>query len=188
MSFDDDAKIARKVQKGNKEAFEALVEKYQRPIFSFIYNFFRDFSACEDLTQETFLRAYRFINTYNVKKKFSTWLFAIAKNLCIDEKRRKDKTQTLPIENVPEVKVVDHSRGKDDPEEVVMNLDVKDQVKNLIDRLPDKYKTAVILFYFNELSYEEISNVMGTSMANTKIILFRAKKMLSTMYRDEQNE
>lgn len=185
MPFDDDARLAKRVKKGDNDAFSVLVDKYQRPIFSFIYNFFRDYSICEDITQETFLRAYRFIRTYNPKKKFSTWLFAIAKNLCIDEKRKRDKARTVPIETVSELKVVNPAGEKSDPETVFFELTSANIVKELIARLPENYRTAIILFYFNELSYEEISETMGLSMANTKIILFRAKKRLNEMYREE---
>ncbi|NIS77808.1 MAG: sigma-70 family RNA polymerase sigma factor [Deltaproteobacteria bacterium] len=188
MAFDEDARLAKEVKKGSKDAFAELVEKYQRPIFSFIYNFFREYSICEDITQETFLRAYRFIKTYDAKQKFSTWLFAIAKNLCIDEKRKRDKAPTVPVDSISELKVDYPDRGRANPEEVVMKLDTAETVKSLVSGLPEKYRTAIILFYFNELSYEEISEIMGLTMANTKIILFRAKKMMSEMYRARMNK
>jgi RNA polymerase sigma-70 factor (ECF subfamily) len=185
MAFDDDSKLARKVQKGDRQAFEVILAKYERPIFSFIYNFFQDRALCEDLTQETFLRAYRFIGSFRLKEKLSTWLFSIAKNLCIDELRRKKKDATVDIGAVdPEVLVAEEGAGGN-PLQSVASLQEGETLRRVVAKLPEKYRTCIVLFYFNELSYEEISRVMNTSLSNTKILLFRGKKMLLETYRKE---
>ncbi len=186
MSFDDDVRLTRRVKRGDRESFAALVEKYQRPIFTFIYHFFNDYALTEDLTQEVFLRAFKFMRTYDTKQKFSTWLFTIAKNLCIDELRRRDKERSVPIEEVRGGSLPGSTANN--PEEIVSSLSDVAYLKSLIEKLPEKYRTAIVLFYFNELSYEEISSIMGISMANTKIILFRAKKMLGKLYREGRLE
>jgi RNA polymerase sigma-70 factor (ECF subfamily) len=185
MTFDDDSKLARKVQKGDRQAFEVILAKYERPIFSFIYHFFQDRALCEDLTQETFLRAYRFIDSFRPKEKLSTWLFSIAKNLCIDELRRKRKETTVDIDAVdPETLVSEEGAGIN-PLQSVAELQEGETLRRVIAKLPEKYRTCIILFYFNELSYEEISRVMKISLSNTKILLFRGKKMLLETYRKE---
>ncbi|RMG56809.1 MAG: sigma-70 family RNA polymerase sigma factor [Deltaproteobacteria bacterium] len=181
MSFDDDVRIVKRVRRGDRESFALLVEKYERPIFSFIYHFFNDYALAEDLTQEVFLRSYRFIRTYDTKQKFSTWLFTIARNLCIDEMRKREKERTLPIDEVRGGNIENPSSRN--PEDIAEALSDSAFLKRLIAKLPERYRTALLLFYFHEMSYEEISSVMGISMANTKIILFRAKKMLSDLYR-----
>src|SRR5512139_2483902 len=113
MEPDDDSRLARRVQRGDRKAFEILLAKYERPVFSFVYHFFQDRALCEDVTQETFLRAYRFIGSFRPKEKLSTWLFSIAKNLCIDELRRKQKGVMLDIDAVdPELLIAEGSAGQ----------------------------------------------------------------------------
>jgi RNA polymerase sigma-70 factor (ECF subfamily) len=185
MAFDDDSRLARKVQRGDRQAFEVLLSRYERPIFSFIYHFFRDPSVCEDLTQETFLRAFRFIRSFRPKEKLSTWLFSIAKNLCIDELRRMQKGMTVDIDAVDPEELVSGGDSLSDPVDASIHLQEGEIVHRAVARLPDRYRTCIILFYFNELTYEEISRVMNISLSNTKILLFRGKKMLSRMYREE---
>ncbi|HEY5995391.1 MAG TPA: sigma-70 family RNA polymerase sigma factor [Candidatus Deferrimicrobiaceae bacterium] len=185
MSFDDDSELACKVQAGDRNAFETLLTRYERPIHAFIFHFFHDTALCQDLTQETFLRIWRFIGSFRPEEKFSTWLYSIAKNLCIDELRRIQKGGTVDIEAIdPEMFSTDADSGTD-PVRATMAVQEGDVLRRAVARLPEKYRTCIILFYFNELSYEEISAVMNVSLSNTKILLFRGKKMLSDLYRKE---
>jgi len=185
MGFDDDSRLARKVQRGDRQAFELLLTRYERPIFSFIYNFFRNRALCEDLTQETFLRAFRFIRSFRPKDKFSTWLFSIAKNLCIDELRRMQKGSTVDIDAVDPDSLVSEEGTAQNPLSSSIAIQEGEILQQAITKLPEKYRTCVILFYFNDLSYEEISKVMKITLSNTKILLFRGKKMLLELYRKE---
>lgn len=185
MSFDDDSGLAARVQQGDRDAFEALLARYERPIHAFVFHFFRDPALCQDLTQETFLRAWRFIASFRLEEKFSTWLYSIAKNLCIDEMRRVQKGGTVDIESVdPELFSTDPD-GAGDPMRAAVLSQEGETIRRIIARLPEKYRICIILFYFNELSYEEISAVMKVSLSNTKILLFRGKKMLLDLYRKE---
>lgn len=184
--FDEDAKLARKVQKGDRQAFEILLEKFERPVFSFIHHhFFQNPAICEDLTQETFLRAYRFIDSYRPKEKWSTWLFSIARNLCIDELRRMRKANPVALDEVDPEALVAGGSDAGNPLTASIMAQEGEILHRVIAKLPEKYRTSIILFYFNELSYEEISGVMRTSLSNTKILLFRGKKMLLDLYRRE---
>lgn len=185
MVPDDDSRLARKVQRGDRQAFEVILSRYERPIFSFVYHFFQNQALCEDLTQETFLRAFRFIKSFRTDEKLSTWLFSIAKNLCIDEMRRLQKGKTVPIDAVDPDDLVAGSDPASDPVDASIVLQEGEIIHRAIARLPEKYRICIILFYFNELTYEEISRVMKISMSNTKILLFRGKKMLSGIYREE---
>jgi RNA polymerase sigma-70 factor (ECF subfamily) len=188
MAFDDDSRLARKAQRGDRQAFEVILSRYERPIFSFIYHFFQNQALCEDLTQETFLRAFRFIKSFRTKEKFSTWLFSIAKNLCIDELRRMRKGTTVDIDSVDPEALVADGGSSTDPLAASIHLQEGDIVHRAVARLPEKHRTCIILFYYNELSYEEISSVMKISLSNTKILLFRGKKMLSGIYREEMRK
>ncbi len=185
MVYDDDSRLARKVQKGDREAFDILLGKFERPIYSFIYHFFNDRALCEDLTQETFLRAYRFIGSFRPKEKLSTWLFAIAKNLCIDELRRTQRGTAVDIDSVDPEALVANGTGGGNPLHAAIVAQEAVLVTRAIAKLPEKYRTCIILFYYNEMSYEDIAKVMNISLSNTKILLFRAKKMMLETYRRE---
>lgn len=185
MAFDDESRLARKAQRGDRQAFEVILSRYERPIYSFVYHFFQNPALCEDLTQETFLRAFRFIKSFRTSEKLSTWLFSIAKNLCIDELRRIQKGKTVSIDAVDPDDLVAGGDSVSDPVDASILLQEGEIVHRAVARLPERYRTCIILFYFNELSYEEIASVMKISMSNTKILLFRGKKMLSEMYREE---
>lgn len=188
MAFDEDSMLARKAQRGDRQAFEVILSRYERPIFSFIHHFFQNPALCEDLTQETFLRAFRFIKSFRTKEKLSTWLFSIAKNLCIDELRRMRKGTTVDIDAVdPEAFAADGGSATD-PLSASIHLQEGALVHRAVARLPEKYRTCIVLFYFSELSYEEISRVMEISLSNTKILLFRGKKMLAGIYREESRK
>lgn len=188
MVSDDDSRLARKVQKGDRQAFEVLLAKYERPIFSFVYHFFHDIALCEDLTQETFLRAYRFIDSFRPREKFSTWLFSIAKNLCIDELRRLRKGTSVDIDAVDPELLVSEEGAALNPFLAAVMAQEGEMLRRVMAKLPEKYRTTIILFYFNEMSYEDISHVMNISLSNTKILLFRGKKMLLDLYRKESGE
>ena len=185
MDAGDDSKLARKAQRGDRQAFAAILSRYERPIFSFIYHFFRNRTLCEDLTQETFLRAFRFIRSFRTDERLSTWLFSIAKNLCIDELRRMRKGATTDIDAVDPEELVAGTDTSPDPLDASILVQEGEIIHRAVARLPEKYRTCIILFYFNELSYEEISRVMKISLSNTKILLFRGKRMLSEIYREE---
>ena len=183
--FDDDSALARKVQEGDRDAFETLLSRYERPIFGFVQHFFHDAALSQDLTQETFLRAWRFIGSFRPEEKFSTWLYSIAKNLCIDEMRRVQRGGTVDLGGIdPEMFPTDADSASNPFRSTLLSQE-GEVLRRIVAQLPEKYRTCIILFYFNELSYEEISSVMKVSLSNTKIMLFRGKKMLLDLYRRE---
>ncbi len=185
MAFDDDSRLARKARRGDRRAFEELLVRHERPIYSFICNFFRNPALAEDLTQETFLRAFRFLKSFRPEEKFSTWLFSIAKNLCIDELRRQSKGATVDIDAIDPNLLAPEGNTDGNPLRDSIRAEEGEILRRILARLPEKYRTSLILFYFNELSYEEISEVMKVSLSNTKILLFRGKKMLLELFRAE---
>src|SRR5512134_3096857 len=95
----DDAQVVRQVLRGKREAFGVLLERYQRPIFNFIYRFYGNYDLAQELTQETFLRCYQFLKSYDTKRKFSTWLYAVAKNLCIDELKKQKSGREVSLDD-----------------------------------------------------------------------------------------
>ncbi len=176
----EDIEIVLKVQKGNRDAFTELVERYQRRIYHFSYQFFRNEDLAAELTQETFLRVFRFIKRYDPKKKFSTWIYSIARNICIDELRKMKRGKVVSLETLPPGTVTGDTEALHlkDPSYISMRLEDRVLLEESIALLPEKYRAAIILCYFQDLSYQEIADILGLSLNLVKVRIFRAKKKL----------
>lgn len=185
----EDAALAIRAQKGDRDAYGHLVERYQTRIFSFCYQFFRDRDIATEMVQETFLRAFRYIKKYDPSKKFSTWVYSIAKNICIDEKRKMDRSRTVSIEDVNPSSIQSSHQGQHlkDPSQISLQLEDRMLLERAIAQLPDKYRAAIILCYFQELPYQEIGDVLGLSLNLVKVRIFRAKKQLLGILKEKQD-
>jgi RNA polymerase sigma-70 factor (ECF subfamily) len=182
--------LALRAQKGDREAFAALVSGFQGKIISFTYHFFRDRDLAEELTQETFLRVYRYIKRYNPERKFSTWVYSIARNLCIDEQRKSQRGVTVSMDDLPPE--TDFSDGEAHHHKDPATLLARDQESHLVDEavreLPEKYQIALVLYYYEELPYQEIAEVLDLSLNLVKVRIFRAKKMLLQILKDRESK
>ena len=166
----------RQAVAGDREAFTHLVEAYQIPVYNLAYRMLGDAREAEDAAQETFLRAYTRLTTYQTDKKFSSWLLAIASHHCIDRLRRRRFTW-LSLDELP---FLDQAAGEQNqPEEAAIRQEERDEVRKMLDQLPPHYRAAVILRYWYELSYREIAEVMGTTESAVKSRLYRAREMLA---------
>lgn len=172
--FDEDSELAEKASRGDREAFGALVEKYQGPIYGYALNFFRQQERAQDVAQDTFLRAFRFLHTYDATRRFSTWLYTIARNLCIDRLRDEQRRELLSVDGVPPAAVSPH----EGPLAVLVGREDRSRLVEAIRRLPEKYRTPIVLCYAQGLPYQEVSEILGISLNNTKIRIFRAKKLI----------
>ncbi len=161
---------------GDHEAFTRLVEVYQIPVYNLAYRMLGDAKEAEDAAQETFLRAYTRLSTYQTDKKFSSWLLAIASHYCIDRLRRRRFTW-LSLDELPPLNQTADEHNH--PEKAAIQQEERDEVRKLLNRLPPQYRAAVILRYWYELSYREIAEVMGTTESAIKSRLYRAREMLA---------
>ncbi len=161
---------------GDHQAFTRLVEAYQIPVYNLTYRMLGNAKEAEDAAQETFLRAYTRLVTYQTDKKFSSWLLAIASHYCIDLLRRRRFTW-LSLDELP---FLDQAAGeRNQPEEAAIRREERDEVRQMLAQLPPQYRAAVILRYWYELSYLEIAEVMGTTESAIKSRLYRAREMLA---------
>jgi len=166
----------RQAVAGDREAFTRLVEAYQIPVYNLAYRMLGDAREAEDAAQETFLRAYTRLTTYQTDKKFSSWLLAIASNHCIDRLRRRRFTW-LSLDELPFLEQAASERNQ--PEEAAIRQEKQDEVRGMLDQLPPQYRAAVILRYWYELSYREIAEAMGATESAVKSRLYRAREMLA---------
>ena len=170
-SADDEALVDRIVKSGDKNHFEPIVERYKRPIMKLLYRMTGDYETSMELAQETFLKAWNYLKSYHREMKFHSWLFKIAHNLAIDhisKKRRRMENET-PLDEVAQ----DFKKnGWEKRVEGGM------YVQSLLDKLRDPYRTAVILRFMEDLTYEDIASIMETTVEQVKNYLFRGRKYL----------
>lgn len=164
-------------------AFAELVEKYKQPLYNFIFRTLRDESESEDVAQTVFLQVYKSRARYERTAKFSTWLFTIARNLCLNEIRRRSRH---PAESLEE----SHSEHEDQPQrqyedkkiflptDEALQGELARKIEEALNDLPENQRTAIWLCRQDELSYEEIAAVLGCSLSATKSLIHRGRETL----------
>ncbi len=179
----DDRFLAEQSEKGNKNAFRLLVLRYQRMVFSFLGKFLFQVQVLEDLAQETFLRAYRNIASYNAEKgaSFSTWLITIARNLAINEQKKKKRRREHPGSYIE----ANQNPSEESPQDILEKRTLYSRVQNAINKIPEKFHAAVVLSYFEELSLEEIARIEECPVGTVKSRVFRGKKILRQILEKE---
>jgi len=169
--------------KGDRQAFSRLVEAYQRPVYNLTYRMLGNPEEAEDAAQETFLRAYSRLDQYDAKHKFSTWVFSIANNHCID-RLRKRRTTSVSIDDNPVLQNLEGDAPR--PERTTMAHEDAAEMQALLNQLDPDYRTPLILRYWEELSYDEIAQAMDISLSAVKSRLFRARQKLATLYQEAE--
>ena len=166
-------------QKGDRSAFMRIVEAYQRPVYNLCYRMLGgDVTEAEDAAQETFLRVYTKLNTYNSSRKFSSWLFSIASHYCIDRLRQR-RYQLVDWDELSAPDQDMLSSPEPQPEAIALTREDHATLHTLLNSLPPDYRVATILRYWHELSYDEIAEMLETSVSAIKSRLFRAKQMMA---------
>lgn len=182
MEKKDDNYYIEKVINGQTSYFSYIVEKYQDIVFSIALKVLKNREDAEEVAQESFVKAYKSLHTFQGKAKFSTWLYRITYNTSISETRKKKQHLTS----------VDDIQISDEAEE--MNLDGipaenrEKYVKAALEKLPEDEYTLVLLYYFEEQSIDEISKVTGLTTSNAKVKLHRARKKLYTILNEMLQE
>lgn len=166
------------IQKGDTDKFGLIIDRYQQKLFWYIKRLVnqRD-DEVEDLVAEVMVAAYRNIMGFDVKKKFSSWIYRIAHNKAIDFIKRK-KNKTVDIEDFEEL-LPDNKKLL---EEVEIEKEEKKKVRSAISKLELNYREVIMLYFFEERSYEEISEILHVPQSNVGVLLFRAKKRLKAIY------
>ena len=163
---------------GNNLAFNHIVEKYQHSIYNLCYRMLKNADEAEDAVQEVFTRAYFKLDFYNDTDKFSTWLFSIASHYCID-RLRKRHFQLIPWDDLASWGRWS-IQGTPQPERVLIEAEAVEEIQALLNGLPPDYRMAVILKYWQAMSYQEIAETLKTTVSAVKSKLFRARKMMAT--------
>jgi len=175
--------LAKRAQRGDQDAFAALVTRHQRYVYNLAYRLLRDAQEAEDLTQEAFLRAWRGMRGFRNESKFTTWLYRIVTNLCynrlpglrrqlVQEDAELLERVAAPAENAPRALVEAGER--------------RTRVQAAIEALPDKYRLIVTLYYLQDQSYQEIAATLGLPLGTVKTHLYRARGRLKGLLAEGQ--
>jgi RNA polymerase sigma-70 factor (ECF subfamily) len=167
-----EATLIEQARAGDEAAFEELMRRYKRPVLNFIYRLVNDAGEADDIAQEVFVRVYQNLCDYSPRMRFSTWLFALARNAAIDHLRWRKRHPTVPLDSVP-----DPTTLTDVADEVNAH-EIGTQVAAAIGSLPEDQRTALVLAEYHGLSYAEIAEIMRCSEKSVESRLYRAKQTL----------
>ena len=171
-----------KAQEGDPQAFSQLVDKYQRPIFNLCYRMLGNAQDAEDAAQETFLRAYKSMNRYDINRSFSSWLMAIGSHHCIDQLRKR-RYPIISVEDLPVPDLPDKSPGMDAR---LSKSEQQHRIRELLKVLEPTDRAAVILYYWYDYSYSEICETLSLSMSAVKSRLHRARRAMAKSWLSDQ--
>lgn len=174
-------KRINEVLQGNQEAFEEIVLLFQHRLYHVCYRMLSSREEAQDIAQEAFVRAYSNLHTFDQKRKFSTWIFRIATNLCIDRIRKKKPDYSLDAQ-VPGTEGLDMysqiAAADELPEDEVERMETQERVQYEIGRLPEKYRSVITLRYMEELPLQEIADILDLPLGTVKTRVHRGRDAL----------
>lgn len=183
----DDLRLINAAIRGDQNAFNELMKKYRPAIFNLIHRIIRDREQVEDLTQETFVKAFASLRKFNREYAFSTWLYKIATNSSIDYIRKR-KLQTLsihkPIVQDDSEYTFELPDSTYEPDKYIMQTQRSRIIAEAIEMLPPKYKRVIVLRHTEERDYAEIAKILKIPIGTVKAHIFRARELLNKYLRD----
>lgn len=170
-------------------AFEILVQRYKNPLANFVFRYLGDYESCNDVVQETMIKVYKNKELYKTIAKFSTWIYTIAGNLAKTELQRRKRKRTFSIHNYGEENetfdIPDSSAG---PERISDGAMKEKMIQDALLEIPQAYREAVVLRDIQEMSYEEISEILGITVGTVKSRINRGRAQLQELLKDIYNE
>ncbi len=179
-----DTALVQRAQANDRAAFNEIVLRYKSKVYNYIFRMVHHALDAEDLTQETFLRAYLSIRSFQSRASLNTWLFRIATNQCIDYSRKNKKIQAMTSSLSMEGEDEDSEAQRDipdvafDPQRMLLNQELGHVLNKALGELPEKLRTVVLLYDIEGLPYDEISEIVGCPLGTVKSRLFNARSAL----------
>jgi len=177
----NEERIVCELKAGNYTVFREIVELFKNRVFGMAYKFTNNYEEAQDLSQDIFLKIYKEIGSFRFESKLSTWVYRISINTCLDWKRKNSKVRILSTSIVNDDDETVELDIKDEnplPDEVFMQTETQREVHELVYGLPDKYKTVIILYHFNNMSYQDISTALNIPERTVETRLYRARRLL----------
>ena len=173
-----DAELVSRVQAGDKTAFDILVQKYQHKVVNLVSRFVSDQAECQDIAQDTFIKAYRAIGNFRGDSQFYTWLYRIAANTAknyLASRSRKSPKYSVDVDDAEHYEGESGLKEYANPENLLLTDEIKSTIFQAIESLPDDLKSAITLREIEGLSYEEIADVMACPIGTVRSRIFRAR-------------
>jgi RNA polymerase sigma-70 factor, ECF subfamily len=172
-----------RLSEGNDQALNELMERWQKPLFSFILRYVGNYADSIELTEETFVRVYRHRTRFDFRSKFSTWLLTIATNLCRHHVRWRMRHPTVSLDDTAAMDDVADELlsmcAEETPSDLASRTDLAKLVQREINKLPHDLKTVILLFEYDNLSYNEIAAILGCTPKAVETRLYRVRKLLT---------
>jgi len=177
----NEERLVCELKAGNYSVFREIVELFKNRVFGMAYKFTNNYDEAQDLSQEIFLKIYKEIGGFRFESKFSTWVYRISINTCIDWKRKNTKVKTFSTSIVNDDDKAIELDIRDDnplPDETCIISENQREVHELVYGLPDKYKTVIIMYHFNNMSYQDISAAINVPERTVETRLYRARRLM----------
>lgn len=181
-----DKELMTKIARGDEQALRELIGKHQGSVYGTIAKMLGDLTEAEDLAQQVFLRIYRAAASYQATAQFRTWMFTIVRNLVFNEHRRRSRAIFVPLQPppgeagsfgpAPAMELTD--KATQNPDQALLQAEMLKAIDQAILQLPEQQRLAIVLRRYDEFSYEEIAEILKTSVPATKSLLFRARESL----------
>ncbi len=183
----DDAELVARARAGDERAFRALLERYERPVFSICLRMVRDRELAADLAQDAFIKVFSMLERYDSAYAFSSWLFKITSNLCIDHLRRR-RIDTVPMDDPiaredGEIRR-QYASDEPDPHEHAERAERMEMLERAIGELPEHYRVILLLRHQEHLAYDEIARVLDVPLGTVKARIHRAREALRRILAD----
>jgi RNA polymerase sigma-70 factor, ECF subfamily len=168
------------IREMDQERYGEIIERYQGKLFSYLYRLIGNRDEAQDLLQDVFIKAFRNLNSFDAERKFSSWIYRIAHNEAVNHIKRKSLKRFISWEDVVSVKdKLVTSSTEEGADESWIRQEMQKEVSDAVDLLPLKYKQVLLLRYFSDKSYEEISEILGRPVNTVGTLINRAKKKLA---------
>lgn len=179
MTTNNDNIIIHKVIAGDTNAFSALVDRYKNLVFTLALRMLKNREEAEEVSQDAFVKVYKSLTKFKGDSKFSTWIYKVTYNTCLDRlKKNKRQQNTVAIDEFTE----HHIKTLDNALETMEREERKRAIKNCLELLPSEDSFLLTLYYFEEQSLEDIAKITGLSANNIKVKLFRSRKKLGAIF------
>ena len=175
-----DNQLVEIVINSDQERYGEIIERYQGKLFAYLYRLIGSYDEAQDLLQNVFVKVYRNLQSFDTNRKFSSWIYRIAHNEAVNYIKRKSLKRFIPWEDIAATKdKLEMVSLEERADKAWLKKEVRQEVNSAIDRLPFKYKQVLLLKYFSDNSYEEISEILGKPVNTVGTLISRAKKKLS---------
>lgn len=180
-----DNDLVKLVRENNSELYSQVIERYQTKLFVYLFRLIGDREEARDILQDVFLKAYRNLNSFDADRKFSSWIYRIAHNEAVNYIKRKSLKRFIPWDSITSTKdKLESSSMEEGADKAWMRKESNREIDEAIKKLPFKYRQVLVLRYYSDNSYDEISDIIGRPVNTVGTLINRAKKKLAEELKD----